>query len=229
MSEWYYARDNVPCGPVAKAEIQRMAAFGDLTPSDLVWREGMAEWTRAGTAKELFPEGLPYAADAPGPRRRLERSTGAESGPARREFYPIRRGLSTGAKIGLILGVVGGVTAAGVIIIVLVLAFGGASGSGSYTVRISRGDIKREFLEFPGNSDVEIVVKSDVTDPFTDVDLVVFDDSNGQQVASDLSPSKDCLVRFHVPVTQRYQIELENLGPGDARCVVTYKSIPRRR
>jgi hypothetical protein len=189
----------------------------------------MAEWTRAATAKELFPEGLSYPAAMTPPGRRAERYAGDESPAPRREFYPIRRGLSTGAKIGLILGVVGGVVAAGVVIIVLVLTFGGAAGSGSYTVRISRGDIKREFIEFPGNSDVEIVVKSDVTDPFTDVDLVVFDDRSRQKVAEDLSPSKDCVVRFHVPVTQRYQIELENLGPGDAKCVVTYKSIPRRR
>src|SRR5262249_50320691 len=115
MSEWYYARDNVPCGPVAKAEIQRMAACGDLAPSDLVWREGMAEWTRAASAKELFPEGLSYPADTtapqndlPAPRRRSERYARDESRAGRREFYPIHRGLSTGAKIGLILGVVGG-------------------------------------------------------------------------------------------------------------------------
>src|SRR5262249_31082041 len=159
MSEWYYARDNVPCGPVAKAEIQRMAACGDLAPSDLVWREGMTEWTRAAAAKDLFPEGLSYPADTTAPQsgspiaappRRPERYARDESRAARREFYPIRRGLSTGAKIGLILGVVGGVVAAGVVIIVLVLTFGGASGTGSYTVRISRGDIKREFIEFPG-------------------------------------------------------------------------------
>src|SRR5262249_54530690 len=208
MSEWYYARDNVPCGPVAKAEIQRMAACGDLAPSDLVWREGMAEWTRAAAAKDLFPQGMSYPAATAAPGRRAERYASDESPAPRREFYPIRRGLSTGAKIGLILGVVGGVVAAAVVIIVLVLTFGGAAGNGSYTVRINRGDVKRESIEFPGNSDVEIVVTSDVTDPFTDVDLVVLDERSRLKVAEDLSPSKDCVVRFHVPLTQRYQIEL---------------------
>ena len=61
MAEWYYAQGNVPKGPVSAAEIKRLATAGDLAPSDLVWKEGMTDWSEASSAKELFPDGVSYS------------------------------------------------------------------------------------------------------------------------------------------------------------------------
>jgi membrane protease subunit (stomatin/prohibitin family) len=49
-------------GPVTIAEMPGRIASGELTPDTLVWREGMAEWTRAGDVPEVnatFPAAPP--------------------------------------------------------------------------------------------------------------------------------------------------------------------------
>ena len=52
--EWYYARGNKQMGPVPSADLKRLAAAGELRPEDLVWREGMTEWTLARNVRGLF-------------------------------------------------------------------------------------------------------------------------------------------------------------------------------
>jgi hypothetical protein len=52
--DWYYARDNKQSGPVSGADLKRIALAGDVAPDDLVWREGMAEWTLARNVRGLF-------------------------------------------------------------------------------------------------------------------------------------------------------------------------------
>jgi membrane protease subunit (stomatin/prohibitin family) len=49
-------------GPVAVADLPARIASGELTPDTLVWREGMAAWTRAGDVPEVnaaFPASPP--------------------------------------------------------------------------------------------------------------------------------------------------------------------------
>jgi hypothetical protein len=52
--EWYYARENKQTGPVSSLELKRLAAAGELRPADLVWREGMTEWSLASNVSGLF-------------------------------------------------------------------------------------------------------------------------------------------------------------------------------
>ena len=54
MAEWYYLKNNQQCGPVAGPELKRMADTGGLAAADLVWREGMEQWTPAGRVGGLF-------------------------------------------------------------------------------------------------------------------------------------------------------------------------------
>lgn len=54
--EWYYARDNKQNGPVSAIELKRLATVGEIKPDDLVWREGMAEWSPAKNVRGLFDE-----------------------------------------------------------------------------------------------------------------------------------------------------------------------------
>lgn len=42
--KWYYARDGRPNGPLTAEEFAQLVADGTITPSTLVWREGMADW-----------------------------------------------------------------------------------------------------------------------------------------------------------------------------------------
>jgi hypothetical protein len=65
--EWFYAKGGKHSGPVNSVELKRMAVAGELKPDDLIWREGMAEWTTAKNVRGLFDEeGKPIASASAG-------------------------------------------------------------------------------------------------------------------------------------------------------------------
>jgi hypothetical protein len=78
--DWYYSVGNHRQGPVTEDALRRMARSGTLRPTDLVWREGMADWVEANTVETLFPR-VPYAEPAPE----------VEDRPGRRRFDPEER------------------------------------------------------------------------------------------------------------------------------------------
>jgi len=53
-NDWYYAREGEQAGPVSATELKRLASSGRLHPEDLIWQEGMKEWTPARQVKGLF-------------------------------------------------------------------------------------------------------------------------------------------------------------------------------
>ncbi|HTN77347.1 MAG TPA: GYF domain-containing protein [Pirellulaceae bacterium] len=56
MSEaiWFYAQHDEQKGPVTPAQLKALAQNGELLPTDLVWKEGLGDWTAASTVKGLF-------------------------------------------------------------------------------------------------------------------------------------------------------------------------------
>ncbi|MGA3065330.1 MAG: GYF domain-containing protein [Tepidisphaeraceae bacterium] len=60
--EWFYTDNGVQAGPVEFSVLQQMAAAGKIQPSELVWKQGMPNWTAAATIPGLFP-----AAPSPAP------------------------------------------------------------------------------------------------------------------------------------------------------------------
>jgi len=65
MADWYYAIKRSKMGPVSEAEVKRLVAEGTLAPSDLVWTNTMADWTRADRVLELFPDDFPRRRERP--------------------------------------------------------------------------------------------------------------------------------------------------------------------
>src|SRR5688572_22826769 len=63
--DWFYASGGVQMGPVDTEGLKRLADAGELKPTDLVWRDGLADWTAASKLPELFPAGAPDGAAAP--------------------------------------------------------------------------------------------------------------------------------------------------------------------
>jgi GYF domain 2/Domain of unknown function (DUF4190) len=53
-AEWYYTLNNQQQGPVTLEALQAMAANGQIQRTDLVWRQGMANWTAAGEVPGVF-------------------------------------------------------------------------------------------------------------------------------------------------------------------------------
>ena len=71
--QWFYTRGGQQAGPVSLDQLRQMAASGQITPADLVWREGMANWQPMSSMPELggapaapappaAPYGQPYGA-----------------------------------------------------------------------------------------------------------------------------------------------------------------------
>ena len=55
--EWFYAINNVEHGPVQFPQLQALVASGPLSDTDLVWKEGMANWTPVNQVSGLTSAG----------------------------------------------------------------------------------------------------------------------------------------------------------------------------
>lgn len=67
---WYVGRNGEKSGPFSPDQLRRMAATGQLSPTDLVWKQGMTDWAQASTIRGLFPQGAaPQAGGAAPPPR----------------------------------------------------------------------------------------------------------------------------------------------------------------
>ncbi|HJZ93541.1 MAG TPA: GYF domain-containing protein [Gemmataceae bacterium] len=55
--EWYYSVNGDRQGPITAAELKKLAEAGTLKGTDLVWKDGMADWAQAKTIKGLFGGG----------------------------------------------------------------------------------------------------------------------------------------------------------------------------
>ena len=54
MSQWYYLQGGQQEGPVDGRQLQELVRAGTIQPDDLLWREGMADWSPAGRIQGLF-------------------------------------------------------------------------------------------------------------------------------------------------------------------------------
>jgi hypothetical protein len=91
---WYYTKDGRQQEPVSAVELKRLATAGTLTSTDLVWKEGMAEWAQAGTVKGLFPSAAAGSAYGFAPASRTE----PRPVPEDRERLPRSRSRSDAAE-----------------------------------------------------------------------------------------------------------------------------------
>jgi hypothetical protein len=60
--QWYYSKNGTQLGPVPQGELISKLATGEISPTDLVWREGMGDWLPAARVTEF--QGI-SAASAP--------------------------------------------------------------------------------------------------------------------------------------------------------------------
>ena len=59
--QWYYSKNGTQLGPVPQDELVAKLAGGEVASTDLVWREGMADWLPAGQQRELSNTVAPQA------------------------------------------------------------------------------------------------------------------------------------------------------------------------
>jgi formylglycine-generating enzyme len=53
--EWYFAKGDKRYGPVSASQLKELAITGRLSPNDIVWKQGMAQWSEARIVRGLFP------------------------------------------------------------------------------------------------------------------------------------------------------------------------------
>ena len=109
---WYYAKNGAQHGPVALEDMKSRVSMGEISPGDLAWREGMADWMPVSTIAELKVEppparspeaGMPaqssesYNAPAPEPYRPPTAAAGAPAA------YPVGQAPSQGLAIGALI------------------------------------------------------------------------------------------------------------------------------
>jgi hypothetical protein len=225
---WYYTREGRQMDPVSEPELRRLAAAGDLKPTDLVWSEGMPQWIRASAAKGLFADARLSPADSKW-KDRVSASPDADvrqvdaepedDRPRRRrraqeyddddyadydDDRPRRRrqGMSTGAKVALIGAGIAAVLVVGVILIVVL-----TTGSNTRSFNLGVNEKATYNIRFQQGKTVEIWVKSTGQ---SDVDLFVYPPNNANPIAIDEGMSSDCYVRFVAPATQSYKVVVWN-------------------
>ncbi len=59
--EWHYTKDGQKYGPLSAADLKALARSGQLAPTDMVWKAGMAEWKVASGVKGLFQTVTPVS------------------------------------------------------------------------------------------------------------------------------------------------------------------------
>lgn len=64
-SQWFYSdAQKKQQGPLSFAQLQQLAAVGQIQPDSLVWNESMPNWTPAAEVSGLLPEGAAPSAPA---------------------------------------------------------------------------------------------------------------------------------------------------------------------
>ena len=62
--QWYYSKNGTQLGPVTQAELSAKIASGEVSATELVWKDGMSDWTPAANLPE-FAHSTPPAVSAP--------------------------------------------------------------------------------------------------------------------------------------------------------------------
>ncbi len=65
LKEWYCARGEKRAGPFTLTQMEAAVRSGKLHKDDLVWREGMLEWSTAESIREVFPTSHQSVASPP--------------------------------------------------------------------------------------------------------------------------------------------------------------------
>ena len=107
MSNWYCYVGDQRYGPVEEAELRQWVLQGRVRPTDLVWCEGMADWTPAEAALDGMPPAAPQAYGPAGPVRcQLPPGVEPHRGAAVLVLGLVGFLVTLGCGVGFILGIV---------------------------------------------------------------------------------------------------------------------------
>ena len=50
---WYYSKNGAQLGPIGPAEMESKLKAGEIASTDLIWKEGMADWLPVSKVPEI--------------------------------------------------------------------------------------------------------------------------------------------------------------------------------
>jgi hypothetical protein len=53
--QWYYSQQGQQKGPIPEEQLRQLVTSGQLKPTDLAWKQGMAQWVQVGTIVPSLP------------------------------------------------------------------------------------------------------------------------------------------------------------------------------
>lgn len=235
MSElWFYTNEGKQMDPVPIGDLKRLAREGKLKPTDMVWKDGMPAWKRAGAVKELFGE--PAAAnpvhDSGGAnvdpdsarvsRRRRPTDDDDEFNSGRRRPPMKSGGSGFGIIAALVVGVLLLLGSLGVGVAILIFSNKTPPEGKINQANVIRGEEKYNLVLAPNGRDsrtfsfrkgvdYEITVTTKPELQELDVDLHIFN-AQGREVISDTDPDRDCHLRWIPDADGEYRVEIHNLN-----------------
>lgn len=138
--QWFYTRGGQQAGPVSLDQLRQMAASGQITPADLVWREGMANWQPMNTLPEFG--GAPAAPATPAsPAAPYGQPYGAPGAPygAPMQYQPTPQQSYSGMAIGGFCCSLGGLVCCGPIFGIIAVILGAVAINGMNRVGNPKG------------------------------------------------------------------------------------------
>ena len=110
---WHYSQDGKSLGPVPEEQLKAMLTTGALRPTDLVWHEGMANWTAVQGLPELqpppaivVPQPNPYTAPQANVNPPMPTETQV-AGPVSVEAVELLRKTKPWVRFFSVLGIIG--------------------------------------------------------------------------------------------------------------------------
>lgn len=100
---WFVMRGTVKSGPYSSSQLKAMADSGQLKPSDLVARRGMAQWAESSKVKGLFSALCPVKQAEP-PRLEVAAQVTTKTIPQSVEPRPVSKEVTAGLTAGLTPG-----------------------------------------------------------------------------------------------------------------------------
>ncbi len=76
-ARWFYSADDQPRGPVPLEQLLEQLRSGQISPTSLVWRQGMDEWTRADAVPEIVQQLRPGSPGGAAAKAGAAEATGA--------------------------------------------------------------------------------------------------------------------------------------------------------
>jgi len=136
-AQWFLARDGKQHGPISESELTQFIEQGYLQPTDLVWREGFADWR---PAMLVFPPrgGAAASRPAPAPHRPVARQPDMRA--ADHSYSPEYDDAGAGRRFR---------PARAAAILVLLAALGGA-GAGAYLYSAQLNELLASFTTSSG-------------------------------------------------------------------------------